>query len=331
MAYNILEIRDVCKAYGEHKALDHVSLNVEQGSVFGLLGPNGAGKTTLLRIINSILVHDSGSVLIDGLEAALGKTSHLLGYMPEERGLYPKMRVEEQILFFGQLKGRDKASLVKRMNEYTDIFQISRQDRHRKVEELSKGNQQKVQIISTIVHDPKLIILDEPFSGFDPINGQLLSDLIERLHEHEATIILSSHNMPAVEDMASHVALVNHGRLLINGQLDDIKESNKPGTLELVTASELAIPTALASGAIADLQAVQPRDKRRGFHYLLRPAAGRRNNEVLDSIAMQSDILYFAESLPSLADLFIKFVADSESKAAPADYQTLTTESNNAI
>lgn len=309
MNKKILEIRDVCKAYGTHIALDHVSLNVEEGSVFGLLGPNGAGKTTLLRIINSILVHDEGTVLIGGQEAELGKTSSMLGYMPEERGLYPKMRVDEQILFFGLLKGVDKATLKANMNEYMDIFQISASDRHRKVEELSKGNQQKVQIISTIVHDPCLIILDEPFSGFDPINGQLLNDLIDRLRERNSTIILSSHNMPAIESMATHIALINHGRVLVNGNLEEIKNANMPGTIELATATELSLPAAIASDAIAEIEPARQRHEgRRGFHYLVRPAQGGSYNEVLDAVAMQSQILYFAESIPTLSDIFIKYV-----------------------
>ncbi len=305
---NILEIRDLCKNYGQHIALDNVSLNVAEGSVYGILGPNGAGKTTLLRIINSILVHDKGSVKIAGIEAELGKTSHLLGYMPEERGLYPKMKVEEQIMFFGRLKGKDKATLVKNMHEYMDIFHVSAEDGRRKVEELSKGNQQKVQIISTIVHEPPLIILDEPFSGFDPINGQLLADLIARLQERNSTIILSSHNMPAIEDMATHIALINHGRLLLEGELDAIKEGHKNGLLEITVGTELSLDLATADNS--PIAAISPSDapsRRRGFRYTITPKEGASNNEVLDTIALQANILHFEEALPSLSQLFLQY------------------------
>lgn len=305
---NILEIEGVSKAYGKLKALDDVNLCVEKGSVYGLLGPNGAGKTTLLRIINSILTHDSGTIRIDGQEAALGKTSHLLGYMPEERGLFPKMRVTEQIMFFGRLKGADKETLRSNMKEFMDIFHISEADGRRKVEELSKGNQQKVQIIATIVHRPKLIILDEPFSGFDPINGQLLADLIERLRESESTIILSSHNMPAIEEMATHIGLVNKGRILLDGKLEDIKEAHMDGKITLTTSSALNLSLLLDSGAVSDAEPATTQRGRRGYSYSVHRAVDKRNNDILDAVAMQSEIISFDESLPSLNDIFIKAV-----------------------
>lgn len=304
---NILEISHVSKAYGELKALDDVSLDISRGSVYGLLGPNGAGKTTLLRIINSILTHDSGSVRIDGIEAALGKTSALIGYMPEERGLYPKMRVMEQIMFFGRLKGASKEELRRNMKEYMDIFRIPQADGNRRVEELSKGNQQKVQIIATIVHQPKLVIFDEPFSGFDPINGQLLIELINRLRSNDSTIILSSHNMAAIEDMATHIGLVNHGHILLDGKLDDIKEAHKDGSYDLVTATPLNIPLLTDSGAVS---AIEPSDKplkRKGYRYTMRCAPGKVSNDILDAVAMQSTIVRFEETLPSLNDIFIKY------------------------
>lgn len=305
---NILEIENVSKKYGSLTALDNVNLCVEKGSVYGLLGPNGAGKTTLLRIINSILTHDSGSIRIAGEEAALGKTSRLLGYMPEERGLFPKMRVMEQIMFFGRLKGADKEKLKRNMKEFMDIFHISENDGRRKVEELSKGNQQKVQIIATIVHRPQLIILDEPFSGFDPINGQLLTDLIERLRESDSTIILSSHNMPAIEEMATHIGLVNKGHVLLDGKLDDIKEAHKEGKFNLTTSSPLNLPMLLDSGAVTDARPEAQHRWHRGYAYTIRRADGKRNNDILDAVAMQSDIMRFEEALPSLNEIFINAV-----------------------
>lgn len=304
---NILEISHVSKTYGDVKALDDVSLNIEKGCVYGLLGPNGAGKTTLLRIINSILTHDSGSVKIDGIEAALGKTSNLIGYMPEERGLYPKMRVMEQIIFFGRLKGARKDDLRRSMKEYMDIFQISQSDGHRRVEELSKGNQQKVQIISTIVHQPKLVIFDEPFSGFDPINGQLLIEIINRLRQHDSTVILSSHNMAAIEDMATHIGFVNHGHILLDGELDSIKESNKDGSYDLTVSSRLNIPLLMDSGVVTSVEESDKPTRRRGFRYTVRCSEGAISNDLLDAVATQSTIIKFEETLPSLNDIFIKY------------------------
>ena len=304
---NILEVSGVSKSYGNLKALDNVSLTIEKGSVYGLLGPNGAGKTTLLRIINSILAHDSGQVKIDGREAGLGKTSGFIGYMPEERGLYPKMRVKEQIMFFGRLKGGKKDDLRKNMKEYMDIFRISDSDGNRRVEELSKGNQQKVQIISTIVHRPKLVIFDEPFSGFDPINGQLLIELINRLREDDSTIILSSHNMAAIEDMATHIGLVNHGHIILDGELEEIKESHKDGSYDLIVAQPLNEAMLLDCEGVASVARSEKAAGRKGFRYTLRASENSTGNDILDAVATQSRILRFEETLPSLNDIFIKY------------------------
>lgn len=303
---NILEISHLVKTYGEHRALDDISLNVGRGAIFGLLGPNGAGKTTLLRIINSILVADSGQVRIGGKEAELGVTTRNIGYMPEERGLYPKMRVDEQIMYFGQLKGCDRETLRRNMEEYMDIFNIPDSDRHRKVEELSKGNQQKVQILATVVHQPELIILDEPFSGFDPINGRLLTQLIARLQEQNSTIILSSHNMPAIEEMATHIALINKGRLLLDGDVDDIKEANKTGVLEISVSAPLNMELALDAPCIASIELVESH-RRNSCSYRIVPSPGASNNDILAAIAMQGNILRFEELLPSLTELFIRY------------------------
>lgn len=313
MSANILEISNLCKSYGSYKALNDFTLNVQRGSIFGLLGPNGAGKTTLLRIINTILIQDSGEVIIDGRKAELGVTTRYIGYMPEERGLYPKMRVDEQIMYFGLLKGCDKQILRKNMNEYMDIFNIADSDRHRKVEELSKGNQQKVQILATVVHQPQLIILDEPFSGFDPINGRLLTQLIARLQEKESTIILSSHNMPAIEDMATHIALINKGTLLVTGEVDDIKEANKSGILKVVTSAPLNMELAKDSHTLLDISPTESKRKNT-FAYTLTPAPGVVNNDVIAAIAMQGNILQFEELLPSLSELFIKYTSDNTAK-----------------
>lgn len=301
----ILEISHLRKNFGSKQALDDVSFTVERGSICGLLGPNGAGKTTLLRIINGIMVSDSGVALVQGQPASL-KTSQLIGYMPEERGLYDKMRVEDQIMYFGLLKGGDKKRLREVMSEYLDLFNLSA-DRRRKVKELSKGNQQKVQIISTLVHEPELVILDEPFSGFDPINGQLLQTLIERLHDRGVTIMLSSHNMPAIEDMCSDIALINNGKLLVKDKIENIKESNKDNSLILTTSTPLDLDVLKDSGIINDITPTKPVNWRKGHAYKVIKNEGKSNMDLLDAVAIQSDILHFEEALPSLKDIFIKY------------------------
>lgn len=308
---SILEISHLVKTYGERRALDDVSLTIGRGAIFGLLGPNGAGKTTLLRIINSILVADSGRVLIAGREAELGVTTRTIGYMPEERGLYPKMRVDEQIMYFGRLKGCDTETLRRNMAEYMDIFNIPQSDRRRKVEELSKGNQQKVQILATVVHQPELIILDEPFSGFDPINGRLLTQLIARLQERDSTIILSSHNMPAIEEMATHIALINKGRLLLDGDVGEIKEANRTGELEITVSAPLNLALALDSPCIREISPAASHRKN-ACAYRIVPAPGASNNDILGAIAMQGNILRFEELLPSLTELFIRYTNTSQ-------------------
>lgn len=301
----ILEIAALTKRYGNVLALDNINLNVDKGSIFGLLGPNGAGKTTILRIINNILVRDSGSIKINGEEIS-ASTSRYLGYMPEERGLYGKMKVEEQIMYFGLLKGGEKSELRKNMKEYMELFNIASEGK-RKVEELSKGNQQKVQIIATLVHNPELVILDEPFSGFDPINGALLTQLISRLHERNTTIMLSSHNMPAIEEMCSDIALINHGKLLLDGRIEDIKEKNKSGALYLTTRSALSKSLVMDSGIIENISEISSKEWRKGIAYKIERKPGVSNNDVLQAISIQAEILHFEELLPSLNDIFIKY------------------------
>lgn len=300
----MLEVNNLNKHYSNVKALDNVSLKIEKGEICGLLGPNGAGKTTLLRIINNLLVSDSGSIFINGEPVSLKTTRHI-GYMPEERGLYEKMTVEDQIMYFGRLKGGKKNRLRNVMNEYMEIFNLQGQGK-RKIKELSKGNQQKVQIIATLVHEPDLVILDEPFSGFDPINGALLKDLIARLNEKGSTIMLSSHNMSAIEEMCSSIALINKGQLLIKGDLSDIKDQNRTDRLIVTTRYPLELELLTASSLAADIESVTPKNGRKGYAYSLRKKDGVRNNDILDAIALQGEIIHFEEHLPSLNDIFLK-------------------------
>ena len=304
---NILEIENLNKTFGTTKALDNVSFSVERGSICGLLGPNGAGKTTLLRIVNAILVADGGLVRVNGIPVSL-KTTKYFGYMPEERGLYDKMRVEDQILFFGKLKGGKEGRLREVMKEYLELFQLS-DDRRRRVKELSKGNQQKVQIIATLVHEPEIVILDEPFSGFDPINGAILQELISKLHSQGVTIILSSHNMPAIEEMCSDIALINKGKLLIKDSIRDIKEENKDNSLLLTTKTPIDLDVLRQGGKVTFAEETTPRQRRKGHSYRLFKPDGVSNLDVIDNIALQSDILHFEEALPSLTEIFMKYTA----------------------
>lgn len=302
---NILTINNLNKRYDSVEALSDFSLEVPTGVVLGLLGPNGAGKTTLLRIINGILSKDSGEVKILGDDANL-KSARKVGYMPEERGLYDNMTVADQIIYFGQLKGGDPARLREVMREYLSLFNIESFE-NRKVKELSKGNQQKVQIIATLVHEPALVILDEPFSGFDPINSALLQQLIDKLHQQGTTIILSSHNMHAVEEMCDSIALINHGHLLLAGKIEDIKENNKTDEILFTTSSPLSFQQLMESGTVSSIQPDNCHHSRKGFAYRVKKNEGISNINLVNEIAKQTDLLHFEEALPSLNDIFIKY------------------------
>ena len=228
----IIKCREVCKNFGEKKALDHVSLSIPEGKIFGLLGPNGAGKTTLIRIINRITIPSSGEVLF-GDRPITQKDVEKIGYMPEERGLYRKMKVGEQALYLAQLKGMGRADAQKALKEWFVRFGI--QDWwNRKVEELSKGMAQKLQFITTVVHRPSLMILDEPFSGFDPVNADIVRQEILRLRDEGATVILSTHNMESVEELCDNIALINKSRLVVTGGLEDIRRRYGNDNIELV-------------------------------------------------------------------------------------------------
>ena len=222
----MLHIDNITKTFGTYRALDGVNLHVRRGTVFGLLGPNGAGKTTLIRIINHIIAPDSGTLLFDGRPMNPNDVMQI-GYLPEERGLYKKMRVGEQAIYLARLKGLDKATAQQRLRQWFDRLDIG-DWWNRPVEELSKGMQQKVQFIVTMLHEPQLLILDEPFSGFDPVNADILKREILRLKEQGTTIIFSTHNMPSAEELCDDIALINHARVVLSGSLADIKAQN-PG------------------------------------------------------------------------------------------------------
>ncbi len=303
----ILDIENLSKFFGSYLALDNVSLSVEKGTVLGLLGPNGAGKTTLLRIINGILVKDSGSVKVFDNDASLA-TARKIGYMPEERGLYDNMSVENQIIYFGELKGARSEDIRPLMNEYLSLFNLKGSNK-RKIKELSKGNQQKVQIIATLIHRPELVILDEPFSGFDPINGALLESLIDRLKIDGTTLIISSHNMHAVEEMCDSIALVNKGRLILQGELEDVKDRYKKNEYIAVVSDRLQLDKLGEAGLIRTIEQILPPKGRKGFSYRFKKNPDISNSQILNAISDQAEILLFEESLPTLNDIFISLVS----------------------
>ena len=223
---NIIEVQNITKRYSNHLALDNVSLSVKEGVIFGLLGPNGAGKTTLIRMLNQITFPDSGTILFQG-RPIQSEDVRQIGYLPEERGLYKKMKVGEQAVYLARLKGLDKSTAEQRLHQWFQRMEID-DWWNRPVEELSKGMQQKVQFVVTVLHNPSLLILDEPFSGFDPLNADTLRRELLRLKEQGTTIILSTHNMISAEVLCDHIALINHSRLVLSGPLQDIK-SQFPG------------------------------------------------------------------------------------------------------
>ena len=223
-----IEVTNLTKRYADHLALNNVSLSVPEQSIYGLLGPNGAGKTTLIRILNQITGPDSGQILIDG-EPLTPKHTERIGYLPEERGLYKKMKVGEQAIYLAQLKGIQKAEAERRLKQWFEKFEIEGWW-NKTVEELSKGMQQKIQFITTVIHEPDILIFDEPFSGFDPINANLLKESILELREKGATILLSTHNMNSVEELCDSISLINKGEKILEGKVTEIKQQHRSAT-----------------------------------------------------------------------------------------------------
>lgn len=298
---NFIEISDVVKQYDGHLALDHVSMNVPQGCIYGLLGPNGAGKTSLIRIINRITHQDSGTVMLDGRAITDDDVAHI-GYLPEERGLYKKMKVGDQIVYLARLKGMDKTSATGEMLQWLERFDLG-EWRDKKLEALSKGMQQKVQFIATVIHRPRLLIFDEPFSGFDPVNADQLKAEILRLKQEGSTVLFSTHNMESVEAICERITLINHSRVVLEGSVDDIRQQHKQGILAVD----------LARG-----ETLQPCDT---LYTLLPAAMGSRETLVRlnpgvsmhDAIAWLNDhcaLAGFHEILPSMHDIFVNTVKD---------------------
>lgn len=298
----IFSTKEVSKTYAHHKALDKVSIDVEQGAVFGLLGPNGAGKTTLIRIINQITAPDEGKITFCG-EKLKAEHVHLIGYLPEERGLYKKMKVGEQAIYLAELKGIKRADAKKRLEYWFDKFDILNWW-NRKVEELSKGMQQKVQFITTILHEPKLLIFDEPFSGFDPINTNLLKKEILSLRDKGATIIFSTHNMESVEEICDSIALLNNSKKILDGRVNDIKQAFKKNEFEIVIPKGHDIKYMLTNG----VELINSIDSNQTQISKLKIERGM-NADLLSNILMKTDLISYKEILPSMNEIFIETVS----------------------
>lgn len=300
---NFLETEEVVKQYSGHLALNKVSIQVAKGKVFGLLGPNGAGKTTLIRIINRITAPDSGVVRFDG-RLSLPEDIYKIGYMPEERGLYKKMKVGEQAIYLAQLKGLSYPVARKRLIYWFEKFDIMSWW-NRKLEELSKGMQQKIQFIITVIHEPPLLIFDEPFSGFDPVNADLLKHEILDLKKQGHTIIFSTHNMASVEEICDDIALINKSQVVLSGNVDEVRNRFKGNTFLLKV-----LPTDNPADMNSDKYIILSDKTDRGVRELrIHKEAGMSNSDLLAILAKQAEVLSFSEELPSMNDIFINTVS----------------------
>ena len=302
----LIQCKDVCKSFGEKIALDHVSVEIPKGKIFGLLGPNGAGKTTLIRIINRITIPNSGEVTFDGRPITQDDVEKI-GYLPEERGLYRKMKVGEQAMYFAQLKGMSAREAAAELKKWFVRFGIESWW-NKKVEELSKGMAQKIQFITTVVHKPSLLILDEPFSGFDPVNAQIIREEILRLKDEGATIILSTHNMESVEELCDNIALINKSHVVITGGVDEIRRKYGNNNVELIYTADEAVQS------VPGLYTVLSDNDDSGRHTaVLSLEDGNNGNAVLaDLLSKDITINSFKELVPRMNDIFIKLVTEEE-------------------
>ena len=302
---NILQIENVTKRYSNHTALSDVSLNVPRGSVYGLLGPNGAGKSTLIRVINRITLPDAGRVLFDG-KPITDEDIYKIGYLPEERGLYKKMKVGEQALFFARLKGLSRRDALQRLKKWFVRLGIeSWWDK--KVEDLSKGMAQKVQFITTVLHEPKLLIFDEPFSGFDPINANILKQEILRLRDEGATVIFSTHNMSSVEEICDHITLINKSRNILSGSVDEVRRRFGENIFEVVYGGDKDTFESVMSPVAEMLSTAEVADT----SYLTSRIRLKESATVRDSISLANnavELRSWSEVIPSMNDIFIRAV-----------------------
>lgn len=295
---NILELENLKKYFATQKAVDDISFNIEEGSIFGLLGPNGAGKTTLLRMITGIFYPDSGNILFNGKKFDPNNDVRYIGYMPEERGLYKKMKIGEQALYLARLKGLSKADAMQKIKTWFVKFEMESWW-NKKVEDLSKGMSQKLQFVTTVLHEPKLIILDEPFSGLDPVNANLIKDEIYNLAKNGSTVIFSTHRMEQVEEICDHIVLVNKGKKILDGSVSDIKNQFKENLFKLGANTD-------AHNLMTYIFEVV---KHQPNNLLLKLQHDSTTNDVLKYFINQNiPINSFNEVLPSLNEIFIKLV-----------------------
>jgi ABC-2 type transport system ATP-binding protein len=303
---DILKAQGIEKKFANHTALDNVSINVPENSIFGLLGPNGAGKTTLIRIINRITAPDKGEILLNG-RPLQPEDVNIIGYLPEERGLYKKMKVGEQALYLAQLKGLPKKEALKRLKIWFEKFEIQAWW-DKKVEELSKGMAQKVQFITTILHEPQLLIFDEPFSGFDPINANILKQEILDLKKKGSTIIFSTHNMGSVEELCDHIALIDNSKNILEGQIDTIRREYKSNIYEISFNGE---PEKISSSLNANYEIIDT-TKTNGYNSIKVKLHKESNeNELLSLIIPSVEVISFNEIIPNMNDIFIKVVNEN--------------------
>jgi ABC-2 type transport system ATP-binding protein len=302
----LLQANSVSKKYGEFIALNNVSIAVEKGAVFGLLGPNGAGKTSLIRIINQITMPDSGTVFLDGEPL---RPDHIqnIGYLPEERGLYKSMKVGEQCVYLAQLKGLSAKEAKKRLKYWFERLEIG-QWWDKKIQELSKGMAQKVQFIVTVLHEPKLLIFDEPFSGFDPINAGLIKDEILRLRDNGATVIFSTHRMESVEQMCDHIALIHQSNKILDGKLIDIKKSYRSNTFEvgLITENKMQVISQLKEKF--DLQTAHFKSINDALKYKIKLPQNTSPNGLVSYLTSKGTLNHFVEVIPTANDIFIETI-----------------------
>jgi len=297
---HILEAHNIVKQYATHRALDDVSINVPKGSIFGLLGPNGAGKTSLIRIITQITAPDEGYILLDG-ERLRSKHIQQIGYLPEERGLYKKMKVGEQLLYLAQLKGLSEREAMDKLKIWFKKFDIKTWW-SKSIEDLSKGMQQKIQFVATVIHEPKLIILDEPFSGFDPINANLIKDEILELRDKGSTIIFSTHRMESVEELCDHIALVHQSKVILNGSKKEVKDQFKENSYTVNFRGTLAeLPV--------DFELISQKNGEEGMNQAnIRIMSDASVNQLVGNLINQVELVAFHENIPSFNQIFIKAV-----------------------
>ena len=303
-----LETEDVVKQYSGHLALNKVSIHVPEGKIFGLLGPNGAGKTTLIRIINRITAPDSGKVFFDGRES-LPADIYQIGYLPEERGLYKKMKVGEQAVYLAQLKGLSYHEANTRLKHWFEKFGIMPWW-NKKLEELSKGMQHKVQFVTTVIHEPKLLIFDEPFSGFDPVNAELLKKEILELKQAGHTVIFSTHNMASVEEICDNIALINHSQVVLSGEVNEIKQRYKTNLYTIKVTVESG--SAYHEQENKYYSVINMKEFPDGFVIQLKKEPELSNSELLRLLSSQFEIIRFEEELPSMNEIFINTVSQSK-------------------